>query len=93
MIGSLTGGAGNKTRYNAGFFTYIRNEYNCKDAFYRLSCLAHQLDLLSKKLTMMLDDTGVFSLMTHLTEIIAYLRRHKNLQAQMGSKRPYHITV
>lgn len=94
LIGSSTDGAGNMTGHNVGFSTLLRNESLCKEAFYRLWCIAHQLDLVTKKSVTKLDDSGVFTFMKPLTEVIAYLRRQKNLMSRMGgAKCPYYITV
>lgn len=93
LLGSSTDGAGNMTGHNSGFSTLLRNESMCPEAFYRLWCLCHQLDVVVKKAVTMIDETGVFEFMKTLTEGIAYLRRQKNLIAKMGSKSPYYITV
>lgn len=93
LIGSSTDGAGNMTGHNSGFSTILRNESLCKEAFYRIWCLAHQLDLVIKASINSLDDSGAFVFVKVLTEVIAYLRRQKNLVAAMGSRCPYYITA
>lgn len=60
LIGSSVDSAGNVTRHNAEFSTLLRNESKCKDSFYRLYCLAYQLDVVFKKSTTMLDGTQEF---------------------------------
>ncbi len=47
LIGSSTDGADNMTSYNVGFTTRLIREVMARK-FYRLWCLAHQLDLVIK---------------------------------------------
>jgi hypothetical protein len=93
LIGVSTDGAGNMTGHNIGFSALLRNESKCKDAFYRVWCIAHQLDLVVKESINRLDDSSVFPFIKPLTDLVAYLRRQQTLINEMGSKCPYYITV
>jgi hypothetical protein len=75
------------------FSSILRNESLCADSFYRIWCLAHQLDLVVKAAVNHLDESEVFIFLKVLTEVIAYLRRQKKLIFEMGSRCPYYITV
>ena len=93
LIGSSTDGAGNMAGHNSGFSTLLRNESECREAFYRVWCLAHQLDLVIKASVNRIGETGVFAFVSKLTEIIGYLWRQKWLIQDMGAKCPYFIQV
>ena len=93
LIGSSTDGAGNMSGHIGGFSSLLLRESLCKDGFYRVWCLAHQLDLVVKSAVTKLEDTGVFAFMSCLATLIAHLRRQKSLINEMGSKCPYYITT
>lgn len=93
LIGSSTDGAGNMSGHNSGFSTILRNASKCPDAFYRVWCIAHQLDLVIKHAVSRIDDSGVFTFMKILTEVIGFLRRQKILIRDMGGRCPYYITT
>lgn len=92
LIGSSTDGAPNMTGCNVGFTTQLANAVN-GDAFYRIWCLAHQLDLIIKAALHAMADSGHFPFMNILTTIIGWLRRQDSLIRQLQSKCPYYISV
>ena len=93
LMGSSTDGAGNMAGHNGGFSTLLKNESECCDAFYRIWCLAHQLDLVIKDAVNRIEESGVFPFVSKLTEIIGYLRRQTRLIQDMDAKCPYFIQV
>jgi hypothetical protein len=92
LIGSSTDGAPNMTGCNVGFTTQLANATNA-DGFYRIWCLAHQLDLIIKAALHALTDAAHFPFMTMLTTIIGWLRRQDILIRRLKSKCPYYINV
>ena len=93
IIGSSTDGAPNMTGCNVGFTTRLANAAGTDRAFYRVWCLAHQLDLIIKASLHAIADVTGFQLMTTMTTAIGWLRRQDTLIRRMGSKCPYYINV
>lgn len=93
LIGSSTDEVGNMTGHTSGFSTLLLNQSLCSDAFYRIWCLAHQLDLVIKGSIDVMVETGVFVFMNILTKVIVYLRHQKKHICEIGSKCPYYINV
>jgi len=92
LIGSTTDGAPNMAGCNVGFTTQLANAIGGQ-AFYRVWCLAHQLDIIIKGALHAITDTGGFPFMSVLTTIIGWLRRQDTLIRRLGSKCPYYINV
>ena len=93
IIGSSTDGAPNMTGCNVGFTTRLANAAGNNRAFYRVWCLAHQLDLIIKASLHAIADATGFQFMTTMTTAIGWLRRQDTLIRRMGSKCPYFINV
>ena len=94
IIGSSTDGAPNMTGCYSGFTTRLSNAAAAAgDMFYRVWCLAHQLDLVIKVAMKAIADKGGFPFISILTTIIGWLRRQDTLIRRMGSKCPYYINV
>ena len=93
IIGSSTDGAPNMTGCNVGFTTRLANAAGTDRAFYRVWCLAHQLDLIIKASLHAIADVTGFQFMTTMTTAIGWLRRQDTLIRRMGSKCPYYINV
>jgi hypothetical protein len=92
LIGSSTDGAPNMTGCNAGFTTLLANAVS-SPVFYRVWCLAHQLDLVTKAAANAIHDVGDFPFITIMTTAIGWLRRQKTLIRKMGSTCPFYINV
>lgn len=93
IIGSSTDGAPNMTGCNVGFTTRLATAAGNDRAFYRVWCLAHQLDLIVKASLHSIADATAFPFMNTMTTIIGWLRRQDTLIRRMGSKCPYYISV
>jgi hypothetical protein len=93
IIGSSTDGAPNMTGCNVGFTTRVATAAGNDRAFYRVWCLAHQLDLIVKASLHSIADTTAFPFMNTMTTIIGWLRRQDTLIRRMSSKCPYYINV
>jgi hypothetical protein len=93
IIGSSTDGAPNMTGCNVGFTTRLATAAGNDRAFYRVWCLAHQLDLIVKASLHSIADTTAFPFMNTMTTIIGWLRRQDTLIRRMSSKCPYYINV
>lgn len=81
------------TGCNVGFTTRLANSVDNHHAFYRVWCLAHQLDLIVKASLHAIADASGFPFMNTMTTVIGWLRRQDILIRQMGSKCPYYINV
>lgn len=92
LIGSSTDGAPNMTACNVGFTTQCANAATT-DVFYRIWCLAHQLDLINGTALHAIADIAGFPFLHTLTTIAGWLRRQETLIRRMGSKCPYCIDV
>jgi hypothetical protein len=93
LIGSSTDGAPNMTGCVQGFTTRLKNEVSCSDSFYRIWCLAHQLDIVVKNGVTGIADMGAFPFLATLTTIIGWLRQEIILIRRLKSKCPYLINV
>lgn len=91
LIGSSTDGAGNMTGCSVGFTTRLAGEV--EGMFYRVWCLAHQLDLVIKIAMNDIFDRGLFPFMSTLTGMVGWLRRQDTLIRKMKCKCPYVINV
>ena len=69
IIGSSTDGAPNITGSHSGFTTRLANAAEGQ-AFYRVWCLAHQLDLVIKPALKAISEESNFPFMTTLTTIV-----------------------
>ena len=75
-----------------GFSTRLQ-QASASSTFYRVWCLAHQLDLATKSAIAAISDLAKFDFMETLTRTIAWLRRQDTLIRRMKSKCPYYINV
>jgi hypothetical protein len=64
LIGSSTDGAPNMTGCNVGFTSLLANAVS-SPAFYRVWCLAHQMDLVIKAAANAIHDVGGLSIYYH----------------------------
>lgn len=92
IIAASTDGAPNMTGCIQGFTTRLQNE-SSSAVFYRVWCLAHQLDLVAKQAVCDIADLGGVPFMSTLTQTVAWLRRQDILIRRMKSKCPYYINV
>lgn len=60
LIESSTDGVVNTAGHNSGISTLLRDESECSEALYRISCLSHQLDLVNKDSVNRINETNVF---------------------------------
>ena len=94
MIGSTTDGAPNMTGCHTGFSKrLVEAVAPFSLAFYRVWCLAHQLDLVIKDAMNAIGDRGGLDFMGTMTKMVGWLRRQQILIRQMRSKCPYYINV
>lgn len=83
LLSAATDGASNMTGRFQGAVTRIENE--CCPGFFRIWCLAHQLDLLIQDLFKQLLSESFYN---PLISFISFLRRQSTLINSMGSKCP-----
>ena len=92
IVGSSTDGSPYMTGCHYGFTTRLAN-VALGQAFYRVWCLAHQLDLIINAALKAIADKAGFPFMTILTTTIGWLRRQDILIRRISSKCPYYIAV
>jgi hypothetical protein len=92
LIGSTTDGAPNMTGCLQGFTTRLEGAAT-SNVFYRVWCLAHQLDIIVKNGVSGIEDHTNFPFIGILTTFVGWLRRQDILIRDMGSKCPYLINV
>ena len=91
LIGTSTDGAGNMAGHVGGYSTRLMSESDFPDIFFRVWCLAHQLDLVIKKVS---NELGlIYNFLPKLNEIIKHLRAQQTLTAAMGCRCPYYVAT
>jgi hypothetical protein len=92
LIGSTSDGAPNMTGCVQGFSTRLQRAVS-SSVFYRVWCLAHQLDLIVKAGSSGIADVAKFQFIGTMTTTVSWLRRQDALIRRMKCKCPYLIQV
>lgn len=88
LIGSTTDRSPTMKGFQVGFSTRLANAVS--GGFYRVWCLAHQLDLIIQEALQAIDDHAGFPFLNIMATTVGWLRRQNELVYRMGHKCPHY---